>query len=96
MSKRKERERERGVREGSEKGGEREWGEGLLGFILISKTKTLSSNFKLGFIFERLYIHLLNISSYLIYKVNPKIYSLHPILILYFPSVPFLNFKVLK
>ena len=51
MSKRKERERERGVREGREKGGEREWREGLLGFILVSKTKTSSSNFKVGFSF---------------------------------------------
>ena len=44
----KTRERERGVREGREKGGER---EGLLGFILVSKTKTSSSNFKVRFNF---------------------------------------------
>ena len=39
------------MREGREKGGEREWREGLLGFILVSKTKTSSSNFKVGFSF---------------------------------------------
>ena len=42
------------MREGREKGGEREWREGLLGFILVSKTKTSSSNFKVGFSFSYL------------------------------------------